>query len=89
MPDQVKPRMDLLPWRAIRAVAALITENVPKHGDRGGTLAPTKTAQDAFNSAARHLAAFGAGEGDEEHATALAFNALVLVEILEAKKEKP
>lgn len=89
MSDAVKPRMDLVPWRGVWAVARLVTANIPKHGDRGGTLALTRTAQDAFNSAARHLAAYGAGEGDEEHATALAFNALVLVEILQRKKETP
>ncbi len=86
-PRGPKPRMDLLPWRAIRRVAELLTANIAKHGERGGTLADGVTEQEVFNSAARHLAALGAGQTDEDHAAALAFNALALVELRLRGKE--
>lgn len=67
-------RMDLLPWHGIIEVSKHCEEGADKYGehnvDRGIPL------QSLCDSAARHLAKFIAGEMDEDHLRAAAWNLL-------------
>lgn len=69
-----KGRMDLLPWYGIMEVSKHCEEGAEKYGehnvDRGIPL------HSLMDSASRHLAKFMAGETDEDHLRASAWNIL-------------
>lgn len=69
-----KGRMDLLPWYGIMEVSKHCEEGAKKYGehnvDRGIPL------HSLMDSASRHLAKFMAGETDEDHLRAAAWNIL-------------
>ena len=69
-----KGRMDLLPWYGIMEVSKHCEEGAKKYGehnvDRGIPL------HSLMDSASRHLAKFIAGESDEDHLRAAAWNIL-------------
>ena len=69
-----KGRMDLLPWHGIISVSQLCEEGAIKYGernvDRGIPL------HSLLDSAARHLAKCIAGQDDEDHLRAAAWNVL-------------
>lgn len=62
--DAGKPRLSLLPWRALVAVAELLTEQAEAHGD--GDAPAWRTLPDGerryLDAAMRHLAAHLSGE---------------------------
>lgn len=72
--QQGKGRMDLLPWYGIMEVSKHCEEGAEKYGehnvDKGIPL------HSLCDSAARHLAKFIAGETDEDHLRAAAWNLL-------------
>lgn len=82
--QQGKGRMDLLPWNGIIEVAKHCEKGAIKYGenniDKGIPLSSL------IDSAMRHLAKFTAGQDDEDHLRAAAWNILWA---LEFKKTKP
>lgn len=73
-----KGRMDLLPWRGIIAVSQLCEEGAIKYGERN--VDKGIPLHSLLDSAARHLAKCIAGESDEDHLRAAAWNLLWALE---------
>lgn len=69
-----KGRFDLLPWYGIWEVAKLCEEGAKHYGERN--VDKGIPAHCLLDSAARHLARLIAGETDEDHARAAAWNIL-------------
>lgn len=69
-----KGRMDLLPWQAIIDVAKHCEEGARKYGERN--VDKGIPLHSLIDSALRHLAKFTAGETDEDHLRAAAWNVL-------------
>lgn len=73
-----KGRMDLLPWRGIICVSQLCEEGALKYGERN--VDKGIPLHSLLDSAARHLAKHIAGETDEDHLRAAAWNLLWALE---------
>lgn len=73
-----KGRMDLLPWRGIISVSQLCEEGALKYGERN--VDKGIPLHSLLDSAARHLAKHIAGETDEDHLRAAAWNLLWALE---------
>lgn len=84
-----KPRMSLIPWRGVEAVAWRMTEGVAKHGERGGKLSADVTREALLESCGRHYLALMLGRTDEPHAAALACNSLRLAELEADERRSP
>ena len=69
-----KGRMDLLPWHGIITVSQLCEEGALKYGERN--VDKGIPLHSLLDSAARHLAKCIAGESDEDHLRAAAWNLL-------------
>lgn len=69
-----KGRMDLLPWHGIIAVSQLCEEGAAKYGERN--VDKGIPLHSLLDSAARHLGKCIAGEKDEDHLRAAAWNLL-------------
>lgn len=69
---QGKGRMDLLPWYAIIELSQHCEEGALKYGERN--IDKGAPLHSLLDSAARHLAKVMAGETDEDHLRAAAWN---------------
>lgn len=76
-----KGRYDLLPPRAIRAVAIRFEQGADAYGDRNWEKGQPLSR--LINSALRHAFQASAGETDEDHAAASAWNVLAFIETRE------
>jgi hypothetical protein len=76
-----KGRFDLLPPRALLRVAKHFEAGALKYSDRNWEKGQPLSRY--FDSALRHLNSFLAGQVDEDHATAAAWNVLCLIETRE------
>lgn len=79
-----KPRMDLIPWDAVEAIAEHFGTSAAKYPDRDWEEHIPEYQWSVYIAAAfRHLARFAQGEDRDEkgylHATAFATNALMLL----------
>lgn len=76
--DSGKPRLSLLPWRALWAMAALLTDKAAEHEDPPDRPAwRDLDAQRYEDACARHLALALAGDASEDHWLAVAVNAAI------------
>jgi len=70
-----KPRYDLIDRAFLRRWAHLMARGAEKYGEENWRLAETEEELRRFKaSALRHLMQWLDGEGDEDHAAAVAFN---------------
>lgn len=74
-----KPRMGLLPWDLLRRVAVLYTKGAEKYeADNWRKGQPKDTTMDSLT---RHLEAYRHGETDEDHLSAVIWNALSMMNV--------
>ncbi len=73
-----KGRMDLLPWHAVLELSQLCEEGALKYGERN--IDKGAPLHSLLDSGARHLAKYIAGEQDEDHLRAAAWNIMWALE---------
>lgn len=79
-----KPRFDLIPVMPLRRLAELYARGSAKYGDRNWELANSREELERFKaSAMRHMFQWAAGETDEDHPTAVAWNLFAYLTIEE------
>jgi hypothetical protein len=72
-----KGRYDLLPWESIHELALRMEEGAKKYGERNCYKGiPTHSL---FNSAFRHLSAYGRGMDNEKHLRSAMWNIAILI----------
>ena len=70
-----KPRYDLIPLELLQRLAELYTRGSEKYGEANWKLATGEKEIHRFKECAwRHFIKWQAGEEDEDHASAIAFN---------------
>lgn len=74
-----KPRMGLLPWDLLKRVAMHYTKGAERYGEDNWRKGQPK--KDTFDSLDRHLTAYRAGETDEDHLSAVIWNAFSMMHV--------
>jgi hypothetical protein len=80
-----KPRMELLPFDLLERVAHWYTLGAEKYGDNNWRLGQPKSH--VLGSLIRHLSKYIKGDTDEDHLSAVIWNALSLMNVDEYHKD--
>lgn len=82
-----KPRMELLPYDLLMRVAAWYALGAEKYGDNNWRLGQPQSA--VIGSLMRHLTKYMNGDTDEDHLSAIVWNALSLMNVDEYMADDP
>lgn len=82
-----KPAMELLPWELLMRVAKLYGEGASKYGANNWRRGQPQDA--CLGSLQRHLTKYQLGMTDEDHLSAVIFNALSIMNVDEYFKDNP
>ncbi len=82
-----KPRMELLPWDLLLRVAKWYTLGAQKYGDNNWRRGQPQSQ--CLGSLMRHVVKYVIGMRDEDHLSAIVFNALSMMNVDERFRDNP